>query len=88
MRREDDSGFRDLHTALFEFGDQAQSGSHAADVMLFLGSDERDRRPTTSRTSRSADTVNESFVVLRWVVVDNVSDVIKVEPSGRYVCRN
>ena len=50
-----------------------------------VGRHQRDAGSGSSGSSRTADAVNVVLVVVGRVVVDDVRDVVEVEPPGRYI---
>ncbi|TML31124.1 MAG: sigma-70 family RNA polymerase sigma factor [Actinobacteria bacterium] len=66
----------------------AQSPSHAAGVGLLLGQDEGDRGAASAGAAGSSGPVHVPLVLFRRVEVDDVRDVVEIEPAGRDVRRD
>ena len=60
----------------------AEQRGEAADVVLLLREHERDALARAAGAARAADAVHVALAVLRRVEVDDVADVVEVEPAG------
>ena len=88
MRRVSNRGSRDLEAIPLILLAKLEVSSHSSDVPLLIWRNKSRTGTGSAGPGSSAHSVNVSFVVFWWVVVDYMDDAIEVEASRRHIRSN